>query len=99
MKSINFGKYLYYVIVQFIPKQIKRWLLTISAYKYDMEIYFKYSNTFTKNDTANKIKGALSMSYHIVEKGLTMPEVRMGFGKEIIEYIIHLCKVYSKKKY
>lgn len=36
------------------------------------------------NSYAEKVKRNLTLAYHIVEKGLTMPEPRPGFGKAVV---------------
>jgi len=45
------------------------------------------------NSAAEKVKRDLTLNYHIVEKGLTMPEPRPGFGRLVI---IKLCQVVLK---
>jgi nitroreductase len=44
-------------------------------------------------DAAGKVKRDLTLLYHIVEKGLTMPEPRPGFGKKVVA---DLCNVIMK---
>lgn len=58
------------------------------ANKYDFEIYFEASD-LKKRDTANNWIGLIIREYHAIEKGLIMPEFRLGFGKD---RIISLCK-------
>ena len=57
-------------------------------YNYDLLRYMKFSRTFG-NNSAVKMIGAITVQYHVIEKGLTMPETRLGFGQE---RIIGLCK-------
>lgn len=58
------------------------------AYRHDMESYLRYSRTFGDDDPGRLI-GSIILQYHVVEKGLTMPESRLGFGQK---RIISLCK-------
>jgi nitroreductase len=55
---------------------------------YDLRrrVYDKVYN----NDAADKVKRDLTLLYHIVEKGLTMPVPRPGFGKDVVK---NLCNV------
>ncbi|BAX80464.1 nitroreductase family protein [Labilibaculum antarcticum] len=47
------------------------------------------------NDSnAEKVKRDLALAYHIVEKGLTMPEPRPGFGKAVVLSLIGTVEKY-----
>lgn len=46
-----------------------------------------YDKVYNNSDK-EKVQRDLTLSYHIVEKGLTMPEPRPGFGKKVV---INLC--------
>ena len=52
-------------------------------YDYDMRRLMKYSGVF-KCDRREQFRAKVIMLYHIVEKGLTMPARRLGFGKNAI---------------
>ncbi len=71
-------------------KQLKK------AYLYDMERYIKYSDTLG-SDTDQKLIGRIIREYHVVEKGLTMPETRLGFGKDLIFSLIQNCIDYIQQ--
>jgi nitroreductase len=58
------------------------------SYFYDLNLYFKFSDT-KEGDTPVKLIGKIIKGYHVIEKGLTMSETRMGFGREIM---INLCR-------
>lgn len=55
---------------------------------YDFRHYYRFSNLKGSN-TAVKLIGKIVRDYHVIEKGLTMPDTRLGFGRE---KIIELCK-------
>lgn len=57
-------------------------------YRNDMYRYLKYSRTYGV-DNPTKLIGSIILQYHVIEKGLTMPETKLGFGKE---KVISLCK-------
>ena len=52
-------------------------------YEYQLKRLVKYSGAFA-TDTRGKALARLIMTYHIVEKGLTMPNRRFTFGQQII---------------
>jgi nitroreductase len=60
------------------------------AYKYDLKRYSKYSESYNA-DTAQKLIGRIIREYHVVEKGLTMPETRLGFGKTLLVSLAKDC--------
>ena len=58
-----------------------------------------YNNSMMKNPykTQDRLLGLITARQHVVEKGLTMPQTRLGFGKENILAMIELCKIYEGK--
>lgn len=66
-------------------------------YLYDFKRYSKYSDSFFQRNTQEKFLNRISTYTHILEKGLTMPDIRSGFGKENIKGLIDICKDYEKK--
>lgn len=77
-----------------LPKKVEIWIVFYLSYRYDRIKYIRGSNTGLKNKTEEQILGLLTYYYHVIEKGLTMPTPRLGFGKERIELIIDLCSKY-----
>lgn len=73
-----------------IKQQIK------AAYKYDYRRYVSYSDSLGSN-TSTKLIGNIIKEYHVVEKGLTMPETRLGFGQELILRLIDHCLLYIRQ--
>ena len=68
----------------------------IAAYIYDLKQFIKHSDTFETN-TSIKLIGKIIKEYHVIEKGLTMPESRLGFGKELIKTLSKDCLEYIEK--
>ncbi len=48
------------------------------------------------NSEADKVKRDLTLAYHIVEKGLTMPVPRPGFGKSVVLSLAETIFIYQK---
>jgi nitroreductase len=68
-----------------------------SCYEYDAKRFTAYSNSFTQWDNTEKLIGQIVAEYHVVEKGLAMPNMRMGFGKQIIIDLIDHCNLFSAR--
>lgn len=65
----------------------------------DVLRFVKYSNALDRFNSQPKYLGMLTMLYHVIEKGLTMPNARLGFGYQNINRIIGLCNEYISKGY
>ena len=70
---------------------------TYSLFLHDARMYVRYSNGFFCNDNKKKLLDYLIVFYHPIEKGLAMPDCRLGFGKERIEKVISICNEYLRK--
>lgn len=58
--------------------------------------FVKYSSV-VKEDGDTKLLSKIIADYHVVEKGLTMSETRLGFGKERVLQLIKYCETYVSK--
>lgn len=58
--------------------------------------YVKYSSV-VKSSKSGMLLGKIIADYHVIEKGLTMPETRMGFGKDRMLQLIKYCEDYINK--
>lgn len=67
-----------------------------SYINYDKELFLEHSNVLHQ-DTQLKYVGRIVQLYHIIEKGLTMPEMRLGFGQPKLINLIDKCAAYQKK--
>ncbi|GGE41905.1 nitroreductase family protein [Psychroflexus planctonicus] len=64
---------------------------------YGFRILLKYS--FSQNNLRSKsnYRAFLTKQYHILEKGLSLPNPRQNFGKEKIEILLNITKEYIEK--
>lgn len=86
-------KYLPNFLIDFISKL--RFLKSLFCLNiYDSLIFYRYSNGFYKCNTKGKILDYIIVTYHPIEKGLTMPELRLGFGHDRLLKIIFLIRKY-----
>lgn len=72
--------------------KLKRSLLQIT--KHDSERFIANSCLLDEDGEA-KLQSRIALRYHIIEKGLTMPHMRLGFGQENIRILIALCERYA----
>jgi nitroreductase len=86
-------------IKKIIPKKLKIFLKLFKVYAYDFRVFIVNSSVFQTFDTENKLKGKLTIYYHVLEKGLTMPETKLGFGQPVVYDLIELIELYILKGY
>lgn len=60
----------------------------LKEYYYDFKRYYNYSS-LNAYDIEKSLIGKIILEYHVVEKGLTMPDTRLGFGRD---RVLSLCK-------
>lgn len=87
------------IVKKLIPTKIKVLIKLTRAYKYDFNRFINNSNVYQTFDTENKLKGKLTIYYHVIEKGLTMPATKMGFGQPVALELIDMMNMYLDKKY
>ncbi|WP_321996246.1 nitroreductase family protein [Draconibacterium orientale] len=64
----------------------------------DLIFFLRYSGIMGFN-SERKLLAAITFNYHTIEKGLSMHELRLGFGKEKISKILERIKQYIAKNY
>ena len=90
------------LLKKILPKQVVSYIQeykfkrrVLKAFKYDAKIYIDSSDR-SKSYSENTLIGKIIRKYHVVEKGLTMPERRLGFGTKIIISLCNQCVEYIK---
>lgn len=66
-------------------------------FKYDSNRFIKHSNVFNRWNNPEKLIGQIIAEYHVIEKGLAMPNMRFGFGKIILNDLINHCILFENK--
>lgn len=91
------------IIKNLIPKSFleKRYINFVikkhdSYIDYDKEMFIEHSNVL-KHNTELKYVGRIVQLYHIIEKGLTMNEMRLGFGQPKLINLIDECSDFQRK--
>ena len=78
--------------------RIHIWRKLMEAYYLDAKRYWRHS---TEQDVINftkkRLSGRITMQYHVLEKGLTMPEMKLKFGQQAVFELINNCEIFLKK--
>lgn len=82
-------------IVRYLYNKILRRYMVSKAYRYDRRRYLAYSDSFLLKGNI-ELLGNIIKHYHVIEKGLTMPETRLGFGQKALMRLIGECDHYIK---
>lgn len=64
---------------------------------YDFLRYSKFSWLNVSSPSRDSLVGRIIVQYHVIEKGLTMPSVRLGFGQARVVLLCNLCLSYKKR--
>lgn len=67
------------------------------SYYYDFIRYYRNANIDWNDTTPTRAIALIIMKYHVIEKGLTMPQRRLGFGKGILMSLVSDCESYISK--
>lgn len=65
----------------------------------DSFLFLSNSSIINESNKQVKLVARISMAYHSLEKGLTMPKRRLGFGIKGAMHVISLCELYIAKNY
>ncbi|WP_345242036.1 nitroreductase family protein [Pontibacillus salipaludis] len=88
------------IVPNFILIKIKRWFQLFKLnknYFEDMKRFSKFSFELGGNKTQRHMESDLIFFYHKIEKGLSLPSPRVGFGKTNVKHLLNLLKVYSEE--
>ena len=69
----------------------------IIGYSYDIFKFLKNNTSIQYEKNKNKISSIITRQYHGVEKGMTLPNVRKGYGNLLISKLIENCNLYIDK--
>ncbi len=66
------------------------------AFRYDMQRFLDHAGALHLDRRAAAC-AEIVMGYHVLEKGLTMPHRRLGFGKGAVRHLIDLIDAFEKR--
>lgn len=75
------------------------YMRVLRIYMYDLSRFYKQSNVKQLFSNEDAYKGRLTILYHVLEKGLTMPETRLGFGAPVVSDLLALLTRYKELGY
>ena len=78
-------------------RKIRLFILGFSYYIYDLLKFINNSNILYINIDKERLRFSIISNYHIIEKGLTMPNRHLGFGKEALLMLINKCKIFISR--
>lgn len=76
-------------------EKLRIWRFINKCFRFDKRVFVKYSRAI-KVEGGNHILAQTAINTHVIEKGLTMPEMRQGFGQEKIHQTIMLCRSWAE---
>lgn len=82
----------------FIIKKAREFTLFLN-YIYDFKRYKAYVAFTNKKLNDKQLISKIIMTYHVIEKGLTLKETRLGFGKSRIKLLINYLLEYKREGY
>lgn len=59
-----------------------------SAYRHDRRRYLRYSSSVQPETSRENLAAWITMLYHNIEKGLSLPQPRPGFGREAVGRLV-----------
>lgn len=69
----------------------------ISYYSNDLKYFIHNSKVGNWNQSQDSWRASLAALYHVIEKGLSMPNRRLGFGRDRLIILIEKCDNYYKQ--
>lgn len=85
-------------IIKFLERTLQ-YFTTLGCYLYDFRRYAKYSNTVHAEDNPQKLEARITAHYHVIEKGLSLKEIKPRFGEAVVNDLLHLLNFYVSKNY
>ena len=89
--------------LKMIKRALSTWILGIkmrrearAAFRYDMAQFMKNAGALHLDRMA-AARAEIVMGYHIIEKGLTMPRRRLGFGKGAVVHLMNLIDSFERR--
>jgi nitroreductase len=85
LKQVIKGRFFFLLPIALLPE-----------YAHDFFRYVKHSG-MVRGVRKKSLIGKIIQGYHVIEKGLTMPETRLGFGIDRVEVVADLCLLFQSK--
>jgi len=95
------------IVKKFIPSSIKQ-KVRVGKEKRELDLllklekdrFKKYSfGNYNNLDSYEQLEARITKAYHSIEKGLSYKNLKLGFGKEVINTLVSLMAEFKKKNY
>lgn len=91
LSFILFQLMVFKMIIKRLKKMLKpiytKWIL-LGDYYYDFQKFVRTSAEFNHKNSKNSLEASMTMKYHAIEKALTLPSPRPGFGQIRIKQLL-----------
>jgi nitroreductase len=74
-------------------------LVAIGVYFHDAHHFLRYSHALSKRLRCRQLESKLWAQAHVIEKGMSLPEPRLGYGQAGIESLFGFCDCYLKNQF
>lgn len=78
-----------------INNKISQYIMMNKVLKYNKKRFIKYSGVFHPSKIRDM--AYLTWLYHVIEKGLAMPKMRLGFGQDKVKELLSLILLYEDR--
>ena len=75
------------------------WKSVFLNYLYDARRYVRHSSTSEVPSNPKQLEARIAASSHVLEKGLSLKNPRLHFGKQNIDYLLSLLFEYDSRDY
>ncbi|MCL2536232.1 MAG: nitroreductase family protein [Nocardiaceae bacterium] len=66
----------------------------VRSFGYDWRRYLRYSSSISAEQSRQNLKAMLTERYHSIEKGMSLPDPRPGFGLKPVGDVVRLLRLY-----
>jgi nitroreductase len=81
-------------MIRNVMRGLVRRIRLIREYLYDYQRMVRYSSAVQWGNSREKLQSLITIRYHGIEKGLSLPQPRPGFGREKIAELIEMLRTY-----
>ena len=75
-------------------RKYKAYISLVSAYKSDLKRYMAYSASYQTDLDETMLLGRIIANAHVIEKGLSFKEIKIGFGRDRVLELFRLIDLY-----
>lgn len=88
---------IYHKLPRSLRVGLRWWVMftrTAQNYWYDFRRFGRASSALIKDYPQENLRALITMDYHRLEKGLALPEPRLGFGQDVLQRLRHDVPLY-----